>query len=223
MTAKRIAIFGANGQIGGVLVDEALSRGHDVTAAVRSVDKITVSHPRLTVVEANISDARSVAGTVAGHDAVVSAIGGLGHENPRIVIDCAPSLVAGLISAGVLRLIIVGTAGTLLVAPGLERMATADFPAVLLDEATSQKELQAYLAGVETSEIEWTYFAPPGLIEPGVRTGHYRLGGHDLPYNSAGESYISTEDYAVALLDEIEAPRRVGQRFTATSERVARA
>lgn len=219
MEQKRLAVFGANGRIGSVIVEEALSRGHRVTAAVRRPHAIGIEHDLLEVVEAHIADTDSVAAAVADHDAVVSAVGGLGHDNPRIVIDSAPSLLGGMRAAGVRRLVVVGTAGTLLLSSGIERMSSPDFPQALLGEATSQKELQEYLRTVETSDIEWTYFAPPGLIEPGARTGDYTLGGDFLPFNSAGESYISNEDYAVALIDEIERPRHVGGRFTATSER----
>jgi putative NADH-flavin reductase len=214
----RIAIFGANGKIGQVVVQEALDRGHDVTAAVRS--PMPFEHERLTVRQVDVLDRGSIRDAVDGHNAVVSAIGGNQRENKRIVIDCAPPLLDGMRAAGVKRLVIIGTAGTLEVEPGVQRMDRDDFPPVLLPEATAQRVLQAYLTLVDPADIEWTYFAPPGLIDPGDRTGEYVLGDTRLPFNSQGESYISNEDYSVALLDELERPAHVGQRFTATSERV---
>jgi hypothetical protein len=122
-------------------------------------------------------------------------------------------------SAGVRRLIIVGTAGTLLGEDGTQRMDGAGFPAFLRDEATSHRELQGYLKTLDPDALAWTYFSPPVIIEPGARTGSYALGADHLMVNGAGESYISNEDYAVALLDELEEPKHVGRRFTAVSER----
>src|SRR4051812_22400362 len=115
----RIAVFGANGRIGGGIVREALQRGHEGTAGVRSADSMSSADPLLRVVEADIADADSVQRTVRGHDAVVSAVGGLGHDNPRIVIESAPALVDGMRAAGARRLLVVGTAGTLEVEPGV--------------------------------------------------------------------------------------------------------
>ena len=214
-----IAVFGANGNIGQVVVREALDRGHRVTAALRSTYKMPRMGEALATVQCDVMDAASVAKAVEGHDAVVSAIGGFGHDNPRIAIDCAAAIVEGMTAAGVQRLAIVGTAGTLLGEDGTQRMDGANFPAFLRDEATSHRELQKHLRTLDPSAIAWTYFSPPVIIEPGERTGEYALGADHLMVNGAGESYISNEDYAVALLDELEQPRHVGRRFTAVSER----
>ena len=214
-----IVVFGANGNIGQVLVREALDRGHRVTAALRSTYKMPRMGGAVTTVQTDVSDAASVARAVEGHDAVVSSIGGFGHDNPRIAIECAPAIVEGMLAAGVQRLVIVGTAGTLLGEDGTQRMDGANFPAFLRDEATSHRELQQYLKTLDASSIAWTYFSPPVIIEPGERTGSYTVGGDHLMVNGSGESYISNEDYAVALLDELEEPRHVGRRFTAVSDR----
>lgn len=217
----KIIVFGASGQIGSVIVDEALSRGHSVTAAVRSNSRVTTTHPRLDVREARIDRVDEVARVTVGHDAVVDSIGGLGHDNPRISIECARPLVDGMAAAGVSRLVIVGTAGTLEVTPGVRRMDTPDFPEVLRGEARAHEELQAFLRGIpKDSSLEWTYFSPPALIEAGARTGQVTLGGDALPFNDAGESYISNEDYAVAVIDELENPRHLRTRFSAVSNRV---
>jgi uncharacterized protein len=215
----RIVVFGASGKIGQVIVREALGRGHEVTAAVRDPERMAQVHERLRVCVAQVDDVQSVRRTVAGHDAVVDSVGGLGHENPRISIDCAQSLVDGMRGAGVRRLLVVGTAGTLEVAPGQMRMAQPDFPDVLRGEAQAQLELQQFLRALPPDELDWTYFSPPALIEPGSRTGAVTLGTDQLPRNAAGESYISNEDYALAAIDELERPQHIGRRFTAVSER----
>jgi len=215
----KILIFGANGNIGQVVVREALDRGHRVTAALRSTYKMPRMGEALTAVQCDVLNAGSVAEAAAGHDVVVSSIGGFGHDNPRIAIECAAPIVEGMTSAGVRRLVIVGTAGTLLGEDGAQRMDGAGFPAFLRDEATSHRELQEYLKALDPDALAWTYFSPPVIIEPGARTGAYALGADHLMVNGAGESYISNEDYAVALLDELEEPKHVGRRFTAVSER----
>jgi putative NADH-flavin reductase len=212
-----IAVFGASGSIGRVIVDEALERGHNVTAAVRSPHKVRRRHPRLRIVTAHIDDAASVARAVAGHDAVVDSIGGLGHENPRISIECMKPLTAGMRRAGVDRLLVVGTAGTLEVEPGAIRKDQPDFPEMLRGEAAAQADVLAFLRALPPGELLWTYFSPPALIEAGERTGKVKLGLDALPYNSAGRSYISTEDFALATLDELEHPAHLGRRFTAVS------
>jgi hypothetical protein len=215
----RIVVFGSTGKIGQVIVREALDRGHDVTAAVRDPQRMTQRHDRLRVRQAQIDDVDSVAETVAGHNGVIDSVGGLGHANPRISIECAQPLTDGMRRAGVRRLLVVGTAGTLEVAPGQMRMSQPDFPEVLRGEAQAQLELQQFLHDLPPDELDWTYFSPPALIEPGRRTGKVTLGSDELPRNAAGESYISNEDYALAAIDELERPQHIHRRFTAVSER----
>lgn len=212
----KIVVFGANGAIGKTIVHEALSRGHEVTAAVRSPEKVD---PRegLNVVAARIDDQADVEAAVAGHDAVVDSVGGLGHDNTRISIECMKPLTTGLKKTGVERLLVVGTAGTLEVSPGQMRKDQEDFPDFLKGEAQAQVEVQQFLKGLPEEYLEWTYFSPPALIEAGVRSGEVELGLDQLPTNSAGKSYISNEDFAMATIDELEQPRHVRRRFTAVS------
>lgn len=214
----KLAIFGANGRIGSAVVREALQRGHMVTAAVRSVSSIQVRHHGLIVVEARISDALNVGVTVAGHDAVVDSIGGLGHDNPRISVECIRPLVSGMLDAGVDRLLVVGTAGTLRVPDGGMRKDQDDFPDRLRLEAQAHYEVLEYLRHGTPRQLRWTYFSPPALIEDGERTGNIRLGRDDLMFDESGRSFISTQDFALATLDELEAPNHVRVRFTAISE-----
>lgn len=213
----KIAVFGATGKIGSVIVDEALDRGHRVTAAVRSPQRVKQENPNLQVVQAQVDDQRSVEAAVRGCDAVVNSVGGLGHENTRISIECMEPLREGIKAAGVRRLLVVGTAGTLEVAPGRMRMDQDDFPEVLKGEAQSQLEVQEFLKALPDEDLDWTYFSPPALIEAGERTGKVVLGLDELPRNEAGQSYISNEDFAMATIDEIESPAHIRRRFTAVT------
>jgi putative NADH-flavin reductase len=213
----KIVVFGANGRIGSVIVSEALERGHAVTAAVRSPEKVTARHPNLSVVRAHIDDAGEVEAAVAGHDAVVDSVGGLEHDNTRISIECAEPLVEGMQRAGVGRLLIVGTAGTLKLPDGRMRKDAESFPEDVQKESQAQAELQAFLKALPADALDWTYFSPPALIEPGERTGRYRLGLDELLFDDEGKSFISNEDFAVATLDELEQHRHSRRRFTAIS------
>ena len=213
----KITIFGANGRIGRAIVLEALDRGHIVTAAVRSPWKVNDQHARLSIVEAHIDDTASVENAVKGHDAVVNSVGGLGHDNPRISIECMEPLITGLRNAHVSRLLVVGTAGTLEVPGGGIRKDQPDFPDLLKKEAQAQSEVLTYLRRLSPEDLAWTYFSPPALIEPGSRTGRIRLGRDQLLFDDRGRSFISNEDFAMAVIDELEQPRHVGLRFTAIS------
>jgi putative NADH-flavin reductase len=210
----RIAVFGASGRIGSAVVREAHARGHAVVAAQRSERRGDIPSA-VPVHVAHIDDRESVAETLVHCDAVVHAVSGLGHADPRISADCIEPLVEGMTRAGCRRLVVVGTAGTLRVAPGLARMDAPGFPPRLLDEARAHVEIQAKLRALPPDLIAWSYFSPPGLIDAGTRGGSVILGLDDLLFNEAGESFISNEDYAMALIDEIERPRFVRTRFTA--------
>lgn len=213
----KIAVFGANGRIGSAIVEEALRRGHSVSAAVRSRDSIDRSYARLSIVEACIDNASSVASAVRGHDAVVDSVGGLGSDNPRISFECMAPLTEGLYAAGVDRLLVVGTAGTLEVPEGGMRKDQPDFPTALKEEAQAQAEALDFLHGIPTGELKWTYLSPPARIKAGDRTGRIRLGKDQLMFDSQGRSYISNEDFAIAALEELEQPQHIGCRFTAIS------
>ena len=210
-------MFGANGRIGRAILVEALQRGHEVTAAVHSPAKIRGTHVRLKVVNAHIDNAASVEVAVRGHDAVVDAVGGLGHDNPRISIECMEPLTLGLHKAGVERLLVVGTAGTLEVPQGGMRKDQPDFPEELKVEAQAQAEVLDYLRQLSPRVLKWTYCSPPALIEPGERTGRIKLGKDQLLFDEKGRSFISDEDFAVATINELEEPRHIGSRFTAVS------
>jgi putative NADH-flavin reductase len=208
----KIALYGAGGTIGRRILAEALERGHEVTAIQRDPSRLDVTHPRLAKRAGNVLDPVSVAGDVAGHDAVVSAVGPGRGGDPALVVGSARALLDGLRRAGINRLVVVGGAGSLEVAPGVELVDTPQFPAFLRPIGLAHREaLQIYRG---TTELGWTVLCPPGTIAPGERLGRYRTGMDQLLADEAGQSRISAEDYAIALLDELERPQFVGRRFT---------
>jgi putative NADH-flavin reductase len=209
----RIAVIGASGQIGAFIRDEALARGHKVTAIVRHPEKITVRNPHLTVVKADILKDK-VDELVKGHDAVISAYNP-GWSNPDIYneqIKGYKAIISGVKKSGIKRLLVVGGAGTLEVAPGVQLLDTASFPENIKGGVLATKEVLYILK--KEKELEWTFLSPPASIAAGERTGHYRVGKDQLLKNKEGESKISTQDYAIAMLDELEHPQHIRERFT---------
>jgi uncharacterized protein len=209
----RIAIIGASGNIGSFIRDEALARGHQVTAIVRHPEKIIARNPRLTVVKADILKDK-VDELVKGHGAVISAYNP-GWSNPDIYneqIKGAKAIISGVKKAGIKRLLVVGGAGSLEVAPGVQLLDTVTFPENIKDGVLATRETLYMLR--KEKELEWTFLSPPSSIAQGERTGHYRVGKDQLLKNKEGESKISTQDYAVAMLDELEHPQHIRERFT---------
>jgi len=208
----KIALFGATGMIGSRVLAEALSRGHQVTAIARDPSKVA-SQPNVKTISADVLNPDAVAEAAKSHDAVVSAYGAP-HESPQTLLDATRSLIQGVGKADVKRLIMVGGAGSLEVAPGVQLVDTPNFPAAWKEIATSAvSSLDIYRK--EASNLDWTYFSPAALIEPGERTGKFRLGGDQLVVDAEGNSKISVEDFAIALVDELEKPQHIGKRFTA--------
>ncbi|MCA6093423.1 NAD(P)H-binding protein [Streptomyces sp. SCA3-4] len=212
----RITVFGAAGNVGSRVVAEALSRGHHVTAVVRDASRAAGRVPAGAELRTgDAGDARDVAAASAGQDVVIGATRPApGSEGELVAM--ARALLAGTGESGV-RLLLVGGAGNLTV-PGSEgRTAVADDPAFVppawrpIALACTEQLAACRAAG---ADADWTYLSPPALLEPGVRTGTYRLGADELLVDAAGTSAISMEDLAVALLDEAERPRHRGERFT---------
>ena len=209
----KIAVIGASGQIGAFIRDEALARGHQVTAIVRHPEKIPVQDPRLHVVKADILKDK-VDELVKGHDAVISAYNP-GWKNPDMYneqIDGYKRIISGVKESGIKRLLVVGGAGSLEVAPGVQVLDTASFSEQVKKGVLATREVLYMLK--EEKELEWTFLSPPSSIAPGERTGHYRVGKDQLLKNKEGESKISTQDYAIAMLDELEHPQHIRERFT---------
>ncbi|TVT53201.1 NAD-dependent epimerase/dehydratase family protein [Amycolatopsis rhizosphaerae] len=206
----RIAVFGAAGNVGSRVVTEAAARGHEVTAVVRNPSRA----PDLpaTIVTGDVSDSSRVAALGAGHDLVVTATRPAPGREPELVAT-TEAVLAGLRGTGI-RLLVVGGAASLTV-PGTGGATVVEdpgFPAELRGIALAcARQFELCLA---EREVDWTYLSPPGLLEPGPRTGRYRLGRDELVVDGQGVSAISMEDFAVALLDEAENPRHRGIRFT---------
>lgn len=202
----RILLFGATGRIGSRILDEALRRGHAVTAAARHVDRLE-ARERLQAVAADASDADTAARLAEGHDAVVAALSPRGEGGRATYMDAMRALLA----AGAPRVLLVGGAGSLEVAPGTQFVDTPDFPEEYKPESLAAREA---LALARASDANWTVLCPPIVIEPGERTGDYRVGGTRLLTGDDGPSRISMEDFAVALVDELETPRHERAQFT---------
>jgi len=204
-----IAIYGATGQSGSRILTELLTRGHQVTAIVRNPAKLG-AQPGLTVLEGDVSSADAIAEKIKGADAVVSAYAPPADDTDQL-IPVTGRFIEAVKRAGVPRLILVGGAGSLEVAPGVTVIDSGHLPAQWLAIAVSHAKT---LELVRKSDINWTYFSPAGFFVPGERTGKFRLGTNQLIANEQGDSRISLEDYAIALVDELESPRHERQRFT---------
>lgn len=213
----QVALIGATGFVGSALLNELLQRGHEVVALVRDPAKLA-ARPGLTVVQADVMDADAVAQAVRGTDAVLSAYNA-GWTNPNIYDDFlrgSRAIVAGVKAAGVVRYLVVGGAGSLFVAPGVQLVDTPEFPAAIRPGASAArdalKDLQAETA------LDWTFLSPPialQLGEHGQRTGQYRT-GQDAPLMQADgqPGAISAADLSVALVDALEQGLHRRQRFT---------
>src|SRR5690242_4826798 len=207
----KLVVIGATGNIGRHIAKEALSRGHEVTGVVRDPAAVDAPDPRVRLVKGDATKAGDVARVVKGADAVVSAISP--RPNPRglpapSLAANARALVAGLRAGGVKRVLYVGGASSLEVAPGQALADQPGFPEAHKAEAREGREALAVWR-TEAEGFDWTYLSPAAEIAPGERTGKYRTTGDQLLLDSAGKSVISFEDYAVAVLDELERPQHI--------------
>lgn len=204
-----VVVYGATGKSGSRILKELVSRGHKVTAAVRNTSKFD-SKNGVTVRQDDLSDVNKTAEVIAGADAVVSAYAPP-QDDTEALVGVTKRQIAAVQKAGKARLIVVGGAGGLEVAPGVSLIDSGHLPEAYLPIAKSHVNALKVLQG---SNVDWTYFAPAGFFEPGERTGKFRLGKNELISNDKGESRISMEDYAIALVDEIEKPAHRRQRFS---------
>ncbi|SDY49338.1 hypothetical protein SAMN04515617_11550 [Collimonas sp. OK242] len=198
----KIAIIGVTGRAGSRIAAEALRRGHSVTGIARSTSQAAPAGVDLH--QGDATQPEQLAALIRGHDAVVSAA-------QFRVLKAAPLLQA-VKSAGVQRLLVVGGAASLEVAPGVILLDSPDFPAEYKVEAVPGKQFLDDLRA-ETA-VDWTFLSPPAMFAPGERSGKFRIGRDQLLADEKGQSQISMEDYAIALLDEIEQPKHLRQRFT---------
>jgi putative NADH-flavin reductase len=210
----KVAIFGATGNIGSAVTDELLRRGHVVTAVTRSGGADKLPAGVANAVKGDVREADTVAEVVQGHDAVVSTVGPtIGVDNDReIIVGATHGLIEGLRKADVKRLVVLGGAGTLRIAPDTIVLDSPHFPDMWKDNAFAQKEALEIYRGVE--DLDWTFVSPAMHIEPGERTGTFRVGGDDVLFDDKGESNISIADYAIAFVDELEAGNAIRRRIT---------
>ncbi|KOP65173.1 3-beta hydroxysteroid dehydrogenase [Bacillus sp. FJAT-18019] len=206
----KVAIIGASGTIGKRITEEALRRGHDVTAILRNPERLEQEHERLNKVKADVMDPSSLEEAIQGHDAVISAFGPkFGQEEE--LLAAARTIVEGTKRGGVSRLLIVGGAGSLIGDTGVPLMDTPEFPEEIRPLARAHAD--AYDVYKE-SDLDWTYVSPAAVIEPGKRTGQFRIGMDRLVTDESGSSRISVEDFAVAMIDELDDPQFIKSRFT---------
>ena len=209
----KIALIGATGFVGSAVLTELLHRGHAVTALARHPDKIT-ARPGLTVVQADALDTAQVARAVAGHDAVVSAYNP-GWKEPAIhdlFLQGTRAIVAGVKQAGNVRVLIVGGAGSLHVAPGVQLVDTPTFPAEYKQGALAAREALRIVEG--DAALDWSFVSPPVFLAPGERSGAYRVGADEVLMDGQQPAGISVADLAVAIVDELEQRRHLRRRFT---------
>jgi putative NADH-flavin reductase len=213
----KIALIGATGFVGSAILPELLNRGHQVTVLARNPAKVAPQE-RMTVVTADALDSAQVARAVKGHDAVISAYNP-GWQEPALYdlfMKGSLAIRDGVKQAGVKRLLVVGGAGSLYVAPSVQVVDTPEFekhvPANVVPGARAARDELTRLRN--ETELEWTFISPPANLFDGPRRGAYRLGGENLLMDGDRPAGISQHDLAIAIADEIETPRHQRQRFT---------
>lgn len=199
----KVVLLGASGMVGSRILAELSSRGHTVTALARKPDGIAVL-PGVTAKAVDAFDRVALAEAYRGHDVAISSVHYLASD--------ADTLIGAAKESGVPRYLVVGGAGSLEVAPGVKLFDTPQFPAIYLNEARAGG---AFLDKLKTEpKLNWTFLSPAAVIQPGERTGQFRLGGDQFFVDAEGNSAISAEDYAIAFVDELETPKHVRKRFS---------
>lgn len=212
---KKVVLIGASGFVGSAILNELLNRGHKVTAIVRNPEKIKIEHENLTVIKGDINSQQTVTEISRGFDNVISAFNP-GWTNPNIYEDTLKgytTILEGVKAAGVKRLLCVGGAGSLFISTGKRLKDAGIIPENYLPAVKGLSEFYLNILTKE-KEIDWVFFAPAGSIAPGERTGKFRLGKDHLVVDKDGKSNISVEDYAVAMMDELEKPGHHQEIFT---------
>jgi|TARA_R110000796_G_scaffold2159_8_gene8675 putative NADH-flavin reductase len=208
----KLAVLGATGWIGGTIMQQAISRGHEVVAVVRDASKVT-QDVAVRTLDLTTMTSDAIASAFADVDVVIASIGGRAAQTHNVVAQTAKQLLQHLPKAGAPRLLWVGGAGSLEVAPGVTLVSTPEFPEDYKAEAIAQGEALAVFRDTD-SAIEWTYVSPAAIIFPGESEGPYRLGGDSFFTDAQGQSRVSVADYAKAMLDEAENAKHVNQRIS---------
>jgi uncharacterized protein len=212
----KVGLLGATGFVGSALLKEALNRGHIVTAIVRHPEKLE-KREGLTAKAGDVYDTTSLATLIQGNDVIISAFNP-GWKNPNLYDDQVrgtASIIAAIKKAGIKRVLWVGGAGGLEVKPGVRVVDSPDLPSwVRPVRPGSLATINALDQLQKEPELEWSYLSPSAELKPGQRTGKFRLGNDQLLVDATGKSEISVQDYAVAMIDELERPAHVRRRFT---------
>ena len=213
-----IAIIGASGFVGSVLLNEAVRRGHTVTAIARHPEKINTNDDHhITAVGCDIFDENKLVGVLKDHDAVLNSYNP-GWDDSNIYDDFLKGsqvIQDAVKKAGVKRYLVIGGAGSLEIAPGKQLVDTPDFPKEYKEGAKAARDYLDILR--KEKDLDWTFLSPAILMHPGIdtgRTGNYRIGTEQPVFDKNGESKISAEDLSVALLDELENGDFIQKRFT---------
>jgi putative NADH-flavin reductase len=206
----KVALYGATGQAGSRILKELVSRGHEVIAIARNPASLTERGPHVLVRKDDLSDPKSIAAAIEGAEAVVSAYGPP-KDDVDAIVGVTERLVEAVSQRPGTRLVVVGGAGGLNVAPGVTLLESGYLPEAF--HPIVKAHIKTFNV-LRASKIDWTYFAPAAYFEPGKRTGKFRLGKDELIANAQQESRISMEDYAIALVDELEQPKHRRQRFS---------
>lgn len=209
----KIALIGATGFVGSFILKEALNRGHQVTGISRHPEKLP-EHKNLNREKADVMNESTTIELLKGHDVVVAAFNP-GWSNPDIYnlyIKGISSILNEIKASGVKRLFIVGGAGSLEIKPGVQLVDTPDFPKEYKEGALAARDALNILK--KENNLNWTFISPSIVLKPGKRTGQFRYSTDQLLFNNNGESKISTEDLALAIIDEIKNLEYVKKRFT---------
>lgn len=213
----KLALIGATGNVGKTILNEALYRGHEVTAIARDPQKLDITNNKLTVKAVDVFDVDSLAAILTGHDAVISAYNS-GWANPNIYADFisgSEAIQKAVKQAGVKRLLVVGGAGSLEIAPGVQLVDSPDFPVAYKPGASAARDYLNILS--KENELDWTFLSPAINMHPdahGEPTRKFRLGTDQPVFDEKGVNYILIEDLAVAIINEIENNQFIKRRFT---------
>lgn len=212
----KIALIGATGFVGGVVLKEAIERGHEVTAIVRNPQKLS-PQKNLVVEKGDVLDSDTLSQSLKGHDLLISTYNA-GWTNPDLYNDFlngSKSIQEAVKKSGVKRYIVIGGAGSLFAAPNVQIVDTPEFPAAWKPGALAARDYLNILR--KDDELEWTFVSPALEMHPGTpreRRGTYRTGSDSPVFDANHKSTISVDDLAVAILDEAENPKHIKQRFT---------
>ena len=210
-----VLLIGATGFVGSAVLNELVSRDHKVTAVVRNIEKVAKSE-LVDAVKEDVANVDAIAKLAEGKDAIISAYNP-GWTNPDIatlISENYPKILSAAKKSGVERLLIVGGAGTLFCAPGLSVVDSGVIPEEIMGGVRPLGDF--YLNTLmNENDIDWVFFSPAGVFDQqGKKTGNYRLGKDDLIVDAEGNSHISVQDYADAMVNELEKPAHHKERFT---------